>query len=599
MQKLLFYCRNASFVLMLFCMVACQRSIQEPNPTTGTNNTTPIDDNVQVRAGVRGIVVDESNQPIIGATVKCGTNTTTTDRYGVFSFLNINLSKENGHVQIEKQGFFTGHRTFPSTAGRTHNVRIKLIGKTYTGNFTATTGGTITLASGGKLVMPANAITDASGNAYTGQVNIAMTWIDPTATDLFDRVMGDLRGITTAGEERGLQTFGMLGVEMTSPSGQQLKIAAGKKAALTFPIPAALQSSAPTTIDLWHFDEVKGRWVQEGTATKSGANYEAEVSHFSFWNCDAPFPLINLCMNIMNGNSNNPLSNAHIRIKRANGNAASGYTDSAGNLCGKVPKNEALVLEVLDQCYSPVFTQNIGPFTADASLGTINATIPTANLLTITGTLQNCAATNVTNGVLILYMAGGYSYNIPVTNGTFSQPILRCNASPVNFSALGVDYATLQQSVLVGGSGTSGTVNIGTVQACGTSSAEYIEWLIDGTPYNLASPPDQIVAIDSTDVLPFPNKTIVYANRQSAGNTNFTQFEFRNNQAPGSGLPLTLVNLNLSGLSSNQILTANPVVNTTVFGPIITGFIEGSFNIQMNFSGTTKAVNCNFKVKRG
>jgi hypothetical protein len=584
---------------LLLSFTACQRAIQDPNPTSGSSNPISIDDNIQVRAGVRGIVVDENNNPVIGATVKSGTNTATTDRYGVFSFNNINISKENGHVQVEKAGFFTGHRTFPSTAGRTHNVRIKLLTKTNTGNFSATTGGTITLSSGGKMVMPANAITDASGNAYTGQVNIAMTWIDPSAADLSDRVMGDLRGITTTGEERGLQTFGMLGVEMTSPSGQALKIASGKKAALTFPVPTSLQTSAPAAIDLWHFDEVKGRWIQEGTATKIGANYEAEVSHFSFWNCDAPFPLINLCMTVMNSNTNTPLTNAHIRIKRNNNNAGSGYTDSAGNLCGKVPKNEPLVLEVLDQCYNSVYTQNIGPFSADATLGTINATLPAANTLTITGMLQNCASASVTNGAVIIYIAGGYSYNIPVVNGTFSQTILRCNANIVNFSALGVDYATLQQSVLVGGSGTSGTVNLGAIQACGTSSAEYIEWLIDGTPYNLASPPDQISVGDSSDVPPFANKSLVFAIRNSSGNANFSQFEFRNNQVPGTGLPLTLVNFNLGGLASNQILTSNPVVTTTVFGPLVTGFIDGSFSVQMNFSGTPKTVSCNFRVRRG
>jgi hypothetical protein len=583
-------------------ITGCQREIDDPgggNPGGGGGTPVVVNDNIMVTAGVKGIVVDENNQPVAGAVVSSGANTTTTDRYGVFHFNNISLSKENGHVKIDKAGYFTGHRTFATTAGRIHNVRIKLLPKTNTGNFTASSGGTVTLASGGKLVMPANAVTDASGNVYTGQVNIAMTWIDPVAANLPDIMMGDLRGVTTDGQERGLETFGMLGVEMTSPSGQVLKVATGKTAELTFPVPTSILSNAPATIDLWHFDEPTGRWKQEGTATKTGTNYVAQVSHFSFWNCDAPFPLINLCMKLVNSANSQPLVNVLVRIKRPNGSYGSGYTDSLGNLCGKVPKNEALILEVLDQCYNVAYAQNIGPFSADASLGTISAILPAANTLIITGTLQNCASANVTNGAVVIYTGGTYSYSVPVTNGSFLLTLLRCNSSPLNFSVLGIDYTALQQSILVGGSGTTGTVNVGTIQACGTSSAEYIEWLIDGTPYNFASPPDQIFTSDSTFAGPLPTTTTVFGSRQNAGTTSFSNFSFSNNQAAATNLPLNYVSVNAAaGLSSSQIITPSPVINTTVFGPPVTGYIEGNFAIQMNFSGTTRNVNCNFRVRR-
>src|SRR5207253_8715917 len=132
---------------------------------------------------------------------------------------------------------------FITTAGRTHNVRIKLIPRTNAGSFAGSAGGTINITGGGKLVIPAGAVADAGGNAYTGTVNIAMAWIDPTSPDLPNVVPGDLRGITTSNEERGLETFGMLGVELTGNTGQALKIAAGKTAELTFPIPGSLQSN--------------------------------------------------------------------------------------------------------------------------------------------------------------------------------------------------------------------------------------------------------------------------------------------------------------------------------------------------------------------
>jgi hypothetical protein len=190
--------------------ISCQRELDSPGTGGGTGTT-----GEKVNASVRGTVIDDNNQPVAGATVTSGTSTTTTNNYGVFEFKNISLLKSNGSVKVEKAGFFKAIKSFVTTAGRTHHVRIHLITKNISGSFIASTGGTVTLSSGAKLVIPATAITDASGNPYTGNVNIAMTWIDPSSANLPELVPGDLRGINTTGQEMGLQTFGMIGVEMT------------------------------------------------------------------------------------------------------------------------------------------------------------------------------------------------------------------------------------------------------------------------------------------------------------------------------------------------------------------------------------------------
>lgn len=590
-------------VSILF-ITGCQKELKDPR-NGGTGGplvvVNPVNDNEMVTGGIAGIVVDESNQPVIGATVSSGTSTTTTDRYGAFHFRNISLSKANGAVKVIKTGYFNAYRTFVSVEGRTNNVRLKLLKKANTGNFAATSGGTIILTGGGKLVIPATAITDAAGIAYTGTVNIAMTWIDPSSPDLANILMGDLRGIQTNGEERGLSTYGMLGVEMTGTAGQALKLASGKTAELTFPIPASLQSSAPATIDLWHFDEPTARWKQEGTATKTGNNYIAQVSHFSFWNCDAPFPLINLCMSFV-GPANvpvvNSLNNLQIRIKRlVNGTYAYGRTDYDGNLCGLVPKGETLLIEVLDQCNQVIHSQNAGPFNVNTTLPAISITIPSTNNLAITGTVKNCAGNNVTNGAVSIYVTGGNYYSVPVTNGTFTLNLLRCGGNTVNFSITAVDYSTLQQSVPVGGSGTSGTVNVGSIQACGTSSTEYIEWLLDGVPTNFASPPDFINYSDTAIAGPFSNTTWISASRQNSGVNTSCSFSFDNNATPASNLDMNSVIIHDGSGVTQLIVTPNPQINITAFGPV-GGFVEGNFSLQINFGGTIKNVACTFRVKR-
>lgn len=586
-------------ILLMIGFSACQRELSFP--TDPANPTDQVNDNITVTAGVRGTVIDESGRPVSGALVTCGTQTQSTDRYGSFSFRNISISKANGSVKVVKNGYFTHYRSFVSTAGIIHQVRIQLLPKNNSGSFDASTGGTVTLPTGAKLTMPANAVADASGNAYSGQVQVAMTWIDPAANNLPETVMGDLRGITTTGSERGLETYGMIGVELRSPSGQSLNVAAGKKADLSFPIPASLSGTAPATIDLWYFNESRARWVQEGTATRTGNNYLAQVSHFSFWNCDAPFPLIDLCMTLQSATGSAPLNNVAVRIRRPNNSYGYGITDSVGRLCGKVPKNEALTLLVMDQCGNAVYTQNIGPFTQNTDLGVIQVTIPAPNQLTITGSVTDCSNNPVTSGAAIIYTGGAYSYTVPVTNGTFSHTILRCNAGTLNFSVLGVDYIGMQQGVPYSGSGATGTVNVGTVQACGTAATEFIELIIDGTPYNIISPPDQVNVMDSTSTPPF-NATITgirTGQGGTGGTTSISSFSFNHNAVAASNLSLTRATIYLSqSLSSQQIITPNPTMNLTAYGPPVTGFIEGNFNVIMNFGGTNRTVVCTFKARR-
>jgi len=126
-----------------------------------------------------------------------------------------------------------------------------------------------------------------------------------------------------------------------------------------------------------------------------------------------------LCMKMVNAANNLPLNNSAVRIKRTNlvNSFASGYTDSSGNLCGAVPKDEPLVLEVLDQCWNVVYSKNIGPFNETTDMGQISVTIPPNNSLTITGTIVNCSNAVVANGAAFISTGGGYSYSAQ-TNAT-------------------------------------------------------------------------------------------------------------------------------------------------------------------------------------
>lgn len=601
MRNINFTVSKIAFIVGLFLFISssCQREFSE---TLDQQTGQPVSDIETVIGGIEGIVIDENNQPVTGASVSSGANTTITNTYGVFSFRKIRLSKANGSVKVSKPGYFTAYRTFASTAGRINNVRLKLIPKNNSGSFIASAGGIVNIAGGGKLVIPASSVTDASGNDYTGQVNVAMAWINPSSSDLPYQLIGDLRGITTSGQERGLSTYGMLGVELAGTGGQQLKMAAGKTAELSFPIPPSLQASAPSVIDLWYFDETAARWKQEGTATKNGANYIAIVSHFSFWNCDEPFPLIELCLSLKDQN-NQPLVNVLVKVKRlVNGTYGFGRTDSLGVLCGKVPKDEPLLLEVagIGNCSNEiVYTQNIGPFSTNTTLNTITINIPSADYLMIYGKVVNCSGVNVTNGAALIYVAGGYQYTVPVSliDGTFGLSLLRCNNSPVVFSVIGVDYGTSQQSTPVAFTAISGGFNTGTLQACGTSSTEFIDLVISGTHISITTPPDNIGATDSVGTPPFTNKTYIRGLKQAAGTLHVIDFSFENNGMPGVYTLASLLYMTNTNTYAVAV-TPYPPIYISVFGSPLSGFIEGSFIAQITNGGPPQNVSCSFRVRR-
>ena len=123
---------------------------------------------------------------------------------------------------------------------------------------------------------------------------------------------------------RSLETYGMLGINLYSPSGEQLNIPETSPASLTFPVDISIPN-APETIALWYFDETVGYWKEQGEATKVGDKYIAEVTHFTWWNVDIPLDYVDVCLQLTSGVD---LTNFYFNIIREETNQIifSGYT---------------------------------------------------------------------------------------------------------------------------------------------------------------------------------------------------------------------------------------------------------------------------------
>ena len=581
-------CLLAIFLLVL--IVSCQKELSDFSPGGGGGTGTPVNP-VPVMGTVTGKVVDNNNNAVAGATVKAGSNTTTTDSRGLFRFNNIQLDKYSSLVTVEKSGFFKAYRVFSAIANNTNFVKLKLIQKTLAGTIDAATGGSVNLPDNSRITLPASGVVVKSNNqSYSGSVKVYSAVIDPTATDIAQIVPGSFQGNDANNNRVLLKSFGMLAVELEGNNGEQLQIASGKMAKLRFTIPSTLRSSAPASIPLWFVDEATGLWKQEGSATKTNDYYEGDVSHFSFWNCDISIPTVYLELTVVTAEG--PLVFTQVKISRANGGASNGYTDSLGHVGGLVPKNEALTLEIFTNCNQPIYSQNIGPYSSNTNLGTITVTIPSQNSLTITGSAVNCANQPVTNGRALIYFDGIY-YNKPVTNGNFSMTVTRCSNSSATVEVVVVDNAGLQQSTTWIGTATSGTVNTGALSACGTSSTSYIDYVVDGSNYSIstATAGDSLSAYTSGGTS--QNFLAVTGFKMSQPNINIT---FSTQGAAVGTFPIQYLSVN----QYDSVSVVTPFnINITAYGAP-GQFIVGNFSGQIRDIATSNLhnVSATFRVRR-
>jgi hypothetical protein len=480
------------FSIIALCFIffaACKKNDDLIEPIKPPIETPPTaNDAVKVAATVTGSVIDENNKPVANAAVTAGTATTTTDAMGNFSFRNIVISVLNGSVTVNKAGYFKGIRNFVTEEGKNNFVKIQLIKQTLTGTIASASGGTVTTNGGAIINFPASAFVTAAGAPYTGNVKVYSTWIDPTAANLPLVVPGDLRGLNSSNGEYLLKSYGMVGAELKDDNGNTLKIATGKTAGITFPIPASLDATAPATIPLWHFDEVTNRWREEGTATKNGNTYTAQVNKFSFWNVDVPANFVYLDMRLVNSANNLPLANTLVKITSlATNTSAYDHTNDSGYVGGYVPKNESLKLEVIGgttcNTNTVIYTQNIGPYTSNTNLGNINVTVPVNQVINFTGTVKGCNNLPVSNGYVSLSLANGTS-TIAYTNanGVVNFSLIHCGGT-TQYTYNAVDLSNGNYSNTATGTATGTNVNLGIIAACGNTinlSGVYIVGTIDG-----------------------------------------------------------------------------------------------------------------------
>jgi len=240
---------------------------------------------------VFGVITDENNTPIAGATVSLNSETTMTDQYGGFSGVGIAVT-EKTVLKVNYNGYFQSIHLLDLVGKKVHKVEIKLQKKKLVGSFDASSGATTEIDGGdseASVAFPAGGYATLSGRPYAGNVNVYARFANIASPNFIQTVPGTMTAVDNNGVLSNLRTFGMMEVLLTDDIGNPLQLK-NSTATLTMPIASSQTSTAPESIPLWYLDEKTAIWKQEGAATKQGDKYVGTVSHFTWWNCDISQP---------------------------------------------------------------------------------------------------------------------------------------------------------------------------------------------------------------------------------------------------------------------------------------------------------------------
>ncbi|MGE8512520.1 MAG: carboxypeptidase-like regulatory domain-containing protein [Chryseobacterium culicis] len=483
-----FYLLFLFFILLFSCKSESFVEIDE-NPSDSPSN---YNFGNTAQKNFQGLVLDTNGNPVSGATVTIGANTATTNLKGLFTLKNASVKENFAHVKVTKAGFVNASRVLVPTNG-INRVNIMMIPVATTATIATGSISTVSLPNGTKVKFDGS-FKDANGNTYSGNVSVGVFHLAPSNPYLNELMPGSFLATNSAGNGRVMETFGMLHVQLTGSSGQNLQIANGHNAEITVPVDAAQTSSSPATIPLWSYNEDTGMWKEEGSATKMGNTYVGTVSHFSWWNCDAQFPQATLKVTIKNA-AGQVLPNVKVALMRiSQAYETYGMTDNAGMVYGIVPAGEVLSLKVYDVCNNVIYASNVGPFPTGV-ITTISDIVvnPSASTnYTIQGVLKTCANANVSDGYVELKPTVSTNYfqymSVPVdNNGGFTFNTYSCTPNP-QFRYEGFDNVNLLSTNDVTFTATSTTVNLGNIMAC-NSVNEFINYKIDNQPViNLSGP---------------------------------------------------------------------------------------------------------------
>lgn len=465
-----------TFISILLVFSSCRKDEISPLEPTFV----PDEPTVEVESTFFGLVKNSDGEALSAVTVITEAGEIITDENGYFIVENSPLDQEGSLVKAVRRGYYDAYRFVMPSPGTSAYIEIIMTKKVSQGTVAASSTRTFDLADNTTLTLNANTIANEDGTAYSGDYEVFIHYYNPADAGFVEEFPGDLRGITALGEEVQLVSYGMMAVELVSSSGEPLNLLAGTTARWEIGVDPSL-TDLPDEMPLWSLDENSGVWQEEGMATLVDGKYVGEPTHFSFWNCDYPYPMVEL-KGVVVGQNQFPLPRVNVHVKTKNGISGYAITDSEGRFRGKVPKDEELELSLYSSCGDSLF-RDLGALSVDTDLEEIELT--QSNLVSeFSGVFLDCSGAPVENGyVSITFESRLYSV-VPIgENGEFSGILSACGQGQYAFKAVDADGLTESEELVFEYSDLESQMLLGEISACDNELDVFMRIKFEGETY--------------------------------------------------------------------------------------------------------------------
>jgi hypothetical protein len=287
---------------------------------------------------IMGTVKDANGQFLADVEIKTGGLTAKTNAQGYFSLSNLPES-ERTVILFEKAGYVMTSDVTRIRIGESSYLEPVMKQEDHKQNFASNAGAMVQVGNTGASVkIPTNALVDKeTGQAYQGNVEVAVTAFDPTTPAGQAAFPGEFKGINANGEKVPIESYGFMDITPRTPEGKPLQLAPGQIAEIAIPIAPSLLATAPERIPLWYFNPTDGQWHEEGTMVRDGNVYRAKVSHFSIWNCDVAYDRSYVIGRVVDcSNTGQPIKGARVTIRGQRG-WTSGETSTPDDGTFRIP----------------------------------------------------------------------------------------------------------------------------------------------------------------------------------------------------------------------------------------------------------------------
>lgn len=245
-------------------------------------------------------VATTSGATISDATVTIHGQKVNTDAYGQAQ-INLTLLQGQDKVvaQFEKSGYIT--QAIEYDVSNLHAISARLTEvKQIVPVQNIEHGQKIeSLYLGASITISENSFAYADGRLANGLVHVEFTPWDIQGLDL-QAMPANGFAIDAQGNRTQLISAGMISATFKDANGEKLQLVAGKTADIQMDLPLKSINNQSmeigTEIPMWHFEESKGLWVEEGVGhvvaskeSATGLAVHAKVKHFSTWNWDFKF----------------------------------------------------------------------------------------------------------------------------------------------------------------------------------------------------------------------------------------------------------------------------------------------------------------------